>query len=365
MSAPFISTVERDDGAAVITLHQDKHGGRPLPRLAASLPRTVLSAANAAESPTALLARREMQSWRPPAVGAISHAGAGQLRSASATGAERRAPAVGPVSSRGRGPGRASKYGEASGGPDAAGEAAAAAIYGRIATRLAELVPEVRRVWVDRDERRELLTLYVSGHDGTPHPARALSDGTLRFLALAILLEIDPESPGLLCLEEPENGIHPERIPAMLRLLEDIPADTGEQAGADNPLRQVIINTHSPSVVGQVPDESLLMADLRLRDSGHGEFREASLRPWRAPGGRGRLRPPNRCPRVSCSPTSIQFHWQQKRRLSLAPQTQAAPGPGEWPIGRICSRFSPSLASHETSALHAPLGRKAPTTRLF
>src|SRR5206468_2120872 len=42
----------------------DTGGGRPASRLAANLPRTVLSAANAAENRTALLARREMQSWR-------------------------------------------------------------------------------------------------------------------------------------------------------------------------------------------------------------------------------------------------------------------------------------------------------------
>jgi len=32
---------------------------------------------------------------------------------------------------------------------------------------------------------------------------------------------------------------------------------------SDNPLRQVIVNTHSPSVVGQVPDDSLLVAELK------------------------------------------------------------------------------------------------------
>ena len=30
-----------------------------------------------------------------------------------------------------------------------------------------------------------------------------------------------------------------------------------------NPLRQVIVNTHSPAVVGQVPDDSLLVTELR------------------------------------------------------------------------------------------------------
>jgi hypothetical protein len=102
----------------------------------------------------------------------------------------------------------------------------------------------------------------VNGADGTRHPARALSDGTLRFLALAVLLQ-DPDARGVICLEEPENGIHPERIPAMLRLLQDIVTDVEAPVGDDNPLRQIIVNTHSPAVVAQVPDDSLLFAELR------------------------------------------------------------------------------------------------------
>jgi hypothetical protein len=64
-------------------------------------------------------------------------------------------------------------------------------------------------------------------------------------------------------MEEPENGIHPERIPAMIQLLQDLTTDIQERepAGPGNPLRQVIINTHSPSVVMQVPDDSLVMAE--------------------------------------------------------------------------------------------------------
>jgi predicted ATPase len=96
--------------------------------------------------------------------------------------------------------------------------------------------------------------------DGTSHPASSLSDGTLRFLALA-LLEQDPEFRGLLCLEEPENGIHPERIPAMIRLLTDLAMDTHLPVGPDNPLRQVIINTHSPACAAEAPEDSLLSAE--------------------------------------------------------------------------------------------------------
>jgi hypothetical protein len=39
--------------------------------------------------------------------------------------------------------------------------------------------------------------------------------------------------------------------------------DTDDPIGPDNPLRQVIINTHSPTVVGAVEDEDLLVAEAR------------------------------------------------------------------------------------------------------
>jgi predicted ATPase len=77
-------------------------------------------------------------------------------------------------------------------------------IYDQVAGRLSELIDDVYAVSVDRDERRELLTLEVTDRAGTVHPARSLSDGTLRFLALAVL-ELDPEASGLICLEEPES----------------------------------------------------------------------------------------------------------------------------------------------------------------
>ncbi len=136
------------------------------------------------------------------------------------------------------------------------------------ANRLAELVEGIRSIQVKRDDTRELLTLVVTDRSGTEHEARALSDGTLRFLALAVL-EVDPKAAGLLCLEEPENGIHPERLGAMMNLLQELAVDPQEPISEGNPLRQVIINTHSPSVVNIVPDDTLLYAGLEPLPNGH------------------------------------------------------------------------------------------------
>lgn len=49
----------------------------------------------------------------------------------------------------------------------------------------------------------------------------------------------------------------------MLQLLQDIAIDPNERVDETNPLRQVIVNTHSPAVVSEVPDASLLVAETK------------------------------------------------------------------------------------------------------
>lgn len=249
-TTPFITTVGEGENR-VVHLSQDGNQGRPKSIRAAQLPRTILSTTNSAESPTALLARREMQSWRLL-----------QLEPTALREPDRftTTPGVEPNGAHLA----ATLYHLARTASRQAGNGAAAGsrVYESVAARLAHLIDDVVEVEVDREEQRALLTLQIRSRDGTIHPARSLSDGTLRFLALAVI-ELDPNAGGLICMEEPENGIHPERIPAILTLLQDIACDVDEPVGPDNPLRQVIINTHSPGVVTQVPDGSLLVAERR------------------------------------------------------------------------------------------------------
>lgn len=265
-TSPFIST-EADGDNRYIKLHQDGgSSGRALSRPAAKLPRTVLSATNAAESPTALITRQEMRSWRLLQLEPTS------LRQPDAFTAP---TAIEPDGSHLAATlyHLASQADRSNGGTP---HEAAEQLYANVASRLSDLISDVESVWVDRDDQRKLLTLMVSNRDGTEHPARALSDGTMRFLALAVL-ELDLTAEGVICLEEPENGIHPERIPKILHLLQDIATDTNEAVGLDNPLRQVIINTHSPSVVQQVPDDSLVIAELKDTVSEGKRFKRVSF----------------------------------------------------------------------------------------
>ena len=78
---------------------------------------------------------------------------------------------------------------------------------------------------------------------GSVVPATRLSDGTLRFLALLSIL-CHPEPPPLLCIEEPELGLHPDIIPQVGKLLKSASERT-----------QLIVTTHSKHLIDELHDE--------------------------------------------------------------------------------------------------------------
>jgi predicted ATPase len=68
-------------------------------------------------------------------------------------------------------------------------------------------------------------------------PAVRLSDGTMRFLFLAAIL-LDPTPPPIICIEEPELGLHPDSIVMLAKLLIEASERT-----------QLIITTHSDVLI--------------------------------------------------------------------------------------------------------------------
>ena len=128
----------------------------------------------------------------------------------------------------------------------------------RIASRLSSLVP-VQAVRAVSDDVRQLYSLELEERTGVRLRANSISDGTLRFLALTAIAEAT-DATGVYCMEEPENGIHPEKLAAMNQLLHDIAVDLDERVDSDNPLRQVIVATHSPYFVQLQSPEELVIA---------------------------------------------------------------------------------------------------------
>jgi predicted ATPase len=254
----FISTEKSPDGQATVKIHQDSgtSRGRPESIPAFGMERTALSGINTIDRPTALAARREMQSW------ALLQLEPSALRQ----------------------PDDFSTPSDIHVAPSGAHMPATLKSLNKdseVANRLSELIPGVAELSVEVDDRRELKTLYLTNQDGIRYPAKALSDGTLRFLALAII-HADPLAGGVICLEEPENGIHPSRVRAMTQLLRDMAVNPHRPVGEENPLRQVIINTHSPLVVQELKADDLVVCQQYRRKGATFSTFGFLARTWRA-----------------------------------------------------------------------------------
>lgn len=100
------------------------------------------------------------------------------------------------------------------------------------------------RVKTREDDRHSYLVAVYG--DGLEIPSWALSDGTLRLLALTIIAYLPEEEGRAYLIEEPENGIHPLAVEAVYRSL-------SSAHGA-----QVLIATHSPVLLACTEPKELL-----------------------------------------------------------------------------------------------------------
>ena len=124
-----------------------------------------------------------------------------------------------------------------------------------ISIDLSSLIPSVRTVEVFNEAHAKEYSFDVVMSDRLQFSARVISDGTLRLLALLAILD-DPKRRGILCFEEPENGVHEGRIPVLIDLLRAAGSQSGE-----GPLFQVLVNTHSPAVMKALHDAEIIAAD--------------------------------------------------------------------------------------------------------
>lgn len=85
--------------------------------------------------------------------------------------------------------------------------------------------------------------LYLHEKGLGPVPATRLSDGTLRYLCLLAIL-CHPSPPPVICIEEPELGMHPDIMPTIAELLIDASKRT-----------QLFVTTHSVELVDALSEK--------------------------------------------------------------------------------------------------------------
>jgi predicted ATPase len=128
--------------------------------------------------------------------------------------------------------------------------------------------------------RFKRLTTHVQGgtiqiflhEDGlrTPVPATRLSDGTIRFITLLAIL-LRPSAAPLICLEEPELGLHPDALTLIAELLVEAAQKT-----------QVLVTTQSDVLVSALSEhaESVVVCDNLAGASRFRRLESDKLRFW-------------------------------------------------------------------------------------
>jgi|GEM_PF-893935 predicted ATPase len=88
------------------------------------------------------------------------------------------------------------------------------------------------------------------GKLSSPINPRSVSDGTIRLIALAVILNWAAKRSSLVTIEEPENGLHPHLSEHLVSLLRETSEHT-----------QLIVTTHNPRFLDYLEPEELFLCD--------------------------------------------------------------------------------------------------------
>lgn len=239
---PWLTTEERPEGL-IFEIHQDGNQGRNRPaRPAGSADATVLYSITNAEFAHLFALKEEMRHWR------LLQLDPALLR--------RPVPATAPDVLNSDGSNLAAVLARLKAETQSSSRPNGA--LNDIAAELNNLIPGVMRLDAELHDASREYRVELTMRDGLPFTSRVISDGTLRVLALLTLLH-DTRHRGLICFEEPENGVHPARVKLLVQRLRDMVTnpstfDAGDELAS---LSQLLLNSHSPVVLSALISKDL------------------------------------------------------------------------------------------------------------
>ena len=114
------------------------------------------------------------------------------------------------------------------------------------------LIPEFKDIEVKKSNLDSSYDFFIyEKNSNLPFPKNLISDGTKNILALMAAVYQNSQ-PQFLCIEEPENGLHPEAI----KLLVDFFREKSEEEG-----HYIWLNTHSPILVRCLEIEEIILVN--------------------------------------------------------------------------------------------------------
>lgn len=134
--------------------------------------------------------------------------------------------------------------------------------FQKILDKMKERVPGIDKVEATETIDGRIVLQFSDGSFKDPFISRFVSDGTIKMFAYLVLLN-DPKPHPLLCIEEPENYLHPELL---IELAEEF-RDYANRGG------QVFISSHSPDFVNALELDELFWLN---KDKGFTNIKRAS-----------------------------------------------------------------------------------------
>ncbi|WP_281227377.1 AAA family ATPase [Flavobacterium aquiphilum] len=134
--------------------------------------------------------------------------------------------------------------------------------FQKILDKMKERVPGIDKVEATETIDGRIVLQFSDGSFKDPFISRFVSDGTIKMFAYLVLLN-DPKPHPLLCIEEPENYLHPELL---IELAEEF-RDYANRGG------QVFISSHSPDFVNALELDELFWLN---KDKGFTSIKRAS-----------------------------------------------------------------------------------------
>lgn len=127
-------------------------------------------------------------------------------------------------------------------------------IYSRILKTIQSVAPYIKTFILEprklQGSQQEIELRWTDGGDPDSNfSVYQLSDGTLRFIALTVLL-MQPEPPAVIIIDEPELGLHPFAIGKLAGMMQAISSKT-----------QIIAATQSPGLISHFNPEDIIVID--------------------------------------------------------------------------------------------------------
>lgn len=142
-------------------------------------------------------------------------------------------------------------------------------VYNRIIKTIQSIAPYFSDFFFQPNSEGYIRLQWQDKYSSTVYGANDLSDGTIRFIALATLF-MQPDLPGSILIDEPELGLHPFAIAKLAGLIQSAAAKK----------TRVIVATQSTDLISYFQPEDIITVDQHNGESSFSRLESDSLSIW-------------------------------------------------------------------------------------